>query len=86
MVLLTPVQIIFADLTRGQFFESLLEVSTDGSGKASFAKALTKVTLGKTVTATATRVGGDTSEASSIPDALPPSREVATPVGSLRVR
>ena len=65
MVLLTPVQIIFADLTRGRFFESLLEVSTDCSGKASFAKALTTVAVGKTVTATATSLGSDTSEFSA---------------------
>ena len=37
-------------------------VSTDGSGKTSFTKALAKVSVDKTITATATSAGGDTSE------------------------
>ena len=49
----------------GKTFLGQTTVSTDGSGKASFTKALTKVAVGKTVTATATSPGGDTSEFSA---------------------
>ena len=49
----------------GKTFLGQTTVGTDGSGKASFTKALSKVSVGKTVTATATSAGGDTSEFSA---------------------
>ena len=46
----------------GKRFLGQTTVSTDGSGKSSFTKALAKVSVDKTITATATSAGGDTSE------------------------
>jgi len=46
----------------GKRFLGQRSVGTDGSGKSSFTKALAKVSVGKTITATATSAGGDTSE------------------------
>jgi hypothetical protein len=54
-----------AGTNEGQTFVGQMNVSTDGSGKASFTKALTKVSVGKAMTATATSPGGDTSEFSA---------------------
>lgn len=49
----------------GKTFLGQMRVSTDTSGDVSFTKALPKVALGKTITATATGPGGNTSEFSA---------------------
>ena len=49
----------------GKTFLGQKKVSTDSSGKVSFTKALPKVGVGKTITATATGPGGNTSEFSA---------------------
>ena len=49
----------------GQRFIGQMKVTTDSSGNISFTKTLAKVAVGKTITATATGPGGNTSEFSA---------------------
>ena len=49
----------------GKKFIGQKKVSTDASGNVSFTKALPRVGVGKTITATATGPGGNTSEFSA---------------------